>query len=92
MQYIGYQYAKDNNIIGLVIYNWLKVTPDLNIHTRGHVLKDWREEKCLLNTGDFNSGSSIPKIIEEWEKYQANPKYHKKEYLKKYLERNLFKL
>lgn len=92
MQYIAYKFAKDNNVIGLVIYNWLKITPDLNIHTRGNVIKDWRAGKVLLNTGDFNSNSSIPRIIEEWTKQQTNPKYHKDEYIKKYLERNLFKL
>jgi hypothetical protein len=85
MQYVDYQYAKDNGIIGPVLAAWIKGTPDLNIHTRGHVIKDWREEKCLLNIGEQNSGSLIPEIIEQWTKLQANPKYHKQSYMMAYL-------
>lgn len=85
MQHVGYQYAKDHGIIGPVIAAWMRETPDLNIHTRGYVIKDWREEKCLLQIGDRTCGSSIPQIIEEWTKFQADKKYHKEAYLKAYL-------
>lgn len=93
MQYIEYKYAKDNNIVGQVLYEWINITPDLSIYTRGKVIKDWIEEKVLLNTGEKRpEWFSTPKIIEAWERDQADPKYHKKQYTQKYLERNLFKL
>ena len=91
MQYIGYDYAKNNNIIGDVIYAWLIGVPDLNIHTKGKVIKDWREEKVCLNIGDRSPDSVVPRTIDDWTKQQADKRFHKSAYTKAYL-RGYFKI
>jgi hypothetical protein len=85
VQHIGYDYAKDHNCIGLVIYLWMKNTSDLNIHTRGNVIKDWRNKKCLLAIGATNPGFVNLETLNEWAKQQANPKFHREAYQSAYL-------
>ncbi len=86
MQHIGYKFAKDKGIIGAIIYEWMKGVQHLNIHSKGKIIKDWREEKCLLNIGSKN-----PKVIldslayNDWCKQQINTKFHREAYQKAYL-------
>ena len=91
MQYIEYQYAKDNKIIGQVIYLWMKKTPYLSLETRGYAIQDWRDGKCLMNIGETNPGFVDEKVLNEWSKQQANPKFHNEAYQKAYL-KGYFKL
>jgi len=91
MQHIGYDFAKDNNMIGDVIYSWLQGVKDLNIHTKGKVLADWREGKVLLNVGDRSPRHMDKESIESWTKSQIDKRYHRKAYQSAYL-KNFFKL
>ena len=85
MQYIDYPYAKKNNCIGLVIYLWMKITPNLSLEARGHTIKNWREDKCLLNIGDKSPGFANQEILNEWTKQQIDPRFHRESYQKAYL-------
>jgi len=90
MQYVDYEYAKDHGIVGLAIYGWMKLTPQLTLKSRGGVIKGWRNGEYLLNIGEPLPDSSNPEAMEEWARTQIQKRFHKKQYLRRYLERNLF--
>jgi len=92
MQYVSYEYAKENKVIGLVLWQWMKLTPGISLRARGGAIKSWRENKCLLQIGERLPKSSLPETIEQWTKEQNNPDYHRDQYLRKYLEKNLLDL
>jgi len=91
MQHIGYDYAKDNNMIGDVIYSWLQGVKDLNIHTKGRVIADWREGKVLLACGEKTPGYMNKESLDGWAKAQSDKRFHQKAYQSAYL-KNFFKL
>jgi hypothetical protein len=91
MQHIDYDYAKRNKIIGQVIYSWMQNVPDLNIHTKGKVIKDWREGNCCLNIGNKSPGLVDLQTLNDWTKHQINKNYHQRAYQSAYL-KGFFKL
>ena len=92
MQYIEYEFAKDNDIIGQTIYIWLQTVGNtLNIRTKGKIISDWREGKLMLNIGDTHPGIVTQQTLDNWTKFQADKTYHKKAYQSAYL-KGYFKL
>jgi len=87
MQYVEYEWAKKNKVVGLTIYEWIKLRPNLSLKTRGQVINDWRRGTVLLNIGEKPLVTSAnQKSQDTWIKNQINPDFHQKQYLQKYLE------
>lgn len=86
MQYVEYEWAKRNKVVGLTIYEWMK-NVEIPFHTKGKVIADWRKGKLLLNIGEKPLVTSAnQKSQDTWIKNQINPDFHQKQYLQKYLE------
>ena len=91
MQYIEYEVAKDNDIIGQVLYSWLQTVRHLTLETKGNVIKDWRNGKLFLNVGDRGPGFVNQRTLNDWTKHQIDKDYHSKAYQSAYL-KGFFKL
>ena len=90
MQYIEYEFAKDNNIVGLVIHEWLKHVQHLSLKTKGLTLQDWREGRCLLLIGDKSPKNVLDILAQaDWAKSQIKKKFHNKAYQSAYLKQYL---
>ena len=91
MQYIEYEYAKKNKMVGKAIYSWLQRVPHLDIQTKGQVIKSWRKGEVFLNIGDRYPNLLTTKGTREWTKTQINKKYHNLAYQSAYL-KQFFKI
>jgi hypothetical protein len=91
MQYVEYEYAKENKIVGKILYAWMKLTPDLTLETRGKIIRDWRFGALLLNVGDRGPRFVNQRTLNDWTKHQIDKDYHQKSYQSAYL-KGYFKL
>lgn len=87
MQYIDWDYACKNNCIKEAMVSWLKDKKHISWFAKHHIFLMWRMGKHSLIIGER------PSVIDEKDlKNHYEKNYHKKSYVQKYLERNLFKL
>jgi hypothetical protein len=88
MQYVEYEYACiSSKLLKWCIETWLQRVKHLCWKTKSLVLTDWRNKRILLCVGNPPIKDDPGHSLIHFKK-----KFHKKEYTKKYLERNLFKL